>query len=70
MRLFNEGMDVGTLVGVLSATDADTDDLLRMNFSGEIQEKSLVCIDANEVCTVPRLTTRRMQPYAIRARTG
>ena len=27
--VFNEGMDVGTLVGVLSATDADTDDLLR-----------------------------------------
>ena len=59
-----ENQSVGTLVGVLSATDADTDDLLRYELLGEKEIREIIGLYwmRMEVCTVPQsLTTRRMQ---------
>ena len=70
--VFNEGMDVGTLVGVLSATDADTDDLLRYELlAGEGDSGNhWFVLDANGSLfssTIFDYETNATQ-YAIRAR--
>ena len=59
-----ENQSVGTLVGVLSATDADTDDLLRYELLAGEGDSEIIGLYwmRMEVCTVPQfLTTRRMQ---------
>ena len=58
-----ENQSVGTLVGVLSATDADTNDLLRYELLGEKEIREIIGFYwmRMEVCTVRQsLTTRRM----------